>query len=173
MMMNDIVRTRDSTMLAKVATLRGFSQIYKDMMHSQKDPRRKLLYFTLNDVRKVMAVDVQLAEEKWNCKCNVEIFFMCMSFLDDIIDAYKDGNTKKSDFPIYQDIRSVEALLRKGRKSLQQKYLPPSEKVVYAEGYLRLLSTFSFEKHALNDWRIDYFKFSNFDIVPVKVEKKE
>ena len=167
-MMLDIVRNRDSVLLSKVSTLRGFAQIYKDILGSQKDPRRKLLYFNLDDIREVVPIDVTLVEDRTKFSCNVEVFFMCMRYLDDVIDASKEGNVKKSILPIYQDIRHVETLLRKGRKNSQQNVLTPSEKVLYTEGYLRLYSTISPAQPELSDWRVDLFKLANFNIVPVK-----
>lgn len=172
-MLMDIVRNRDSVLLSKVSTLRGFAQIYKDILGSQKDPRRKLLYFNLDNIREVIPIDVTLVEDRSDkFSCNVEVFFMCMRFLDDVIDASKEGNNKKSILPIYQDIRHVETLLRKGRKNSQQKFFPPSEKVLYTEGYLRLYSTITPDQRELSDWRVDLFKFANFNIVPVKLGEK-
>lgn len=171
-MLMDIVRNRDSVLLSKVSTLRGFAQIYKDILSSQKDPRRKLLYFSLDDIRKVVPVDVTLTEDHSKFSCNVEVFFMCMRYLDDVIDASKEGNVRKSSLPIYQDIRNVETLLRKGRRISQQSCVPPSEKVVYTEGFLRLYSTITADQPELSDWRVDFFKFSNFNIVPVKIDEK-
>lgn len=169
-MLMDIIRMRDSVLLSKVTTLKGFSQIYKDMLNSVKDPRRKLLYFDVADIRKIVPVDVQLVEDRKRCICNVEVFFMCMRYLDDVIDAYMEVNNKKSSLLIHQDIRNVENLLRKGKK--QTKIFPPSEKVIYTEGYMRLYSKCSIDQREMGDWRIDFFKFANFDIVPVKVDKK-
>lgn len=173
-MLMDIVRMRDSVFLSKVSTLKGFSQIYKDMLHSEKDPRRKLLYFNVEDIKKIVPVDIQLIEDNKKCICNVEVFFMCMRYLDEVIQSYKENSKKKSTLVIHQDIRNVENLLKKGRKGEQQKILPPSEKVIYLEGYLRLYSSFSLENFGMNEWRIDFFKFSNFDIVPIvmKAAKK-
>lgn len=171
-MLMEIIRKRDAALLSKVSTLRGFTQIYKDILGSQKDPRRKLLYFNLDDIRKVVPVDVKLIEDRTKFSCSVEVFFMCMRYLDDVIDASKEGNIIKSSLPIYQDIRNVETLLRKGRKSVQQKFVPNCEKVLYTEGYLRLYSTITSDKPELGDWRVDFFKFANFNIVPVKVDEK-
>lgn len=171
-MLLDIIRQKDTTLLSKVATIKGFYQIYRDMIKSSKDPKRNLLHFEVNDIRYIKPVEVHIVEDGEKCKCDVDVFFMCMRYLDDVVKA--SAETKQSDLLIYRDIRNVESILRKGRKiSLENSMsAPPSEKILFIEGYMRLNSLYSKINYEPSDWRIAFFKFSTFNIVPMNNLKK-
>lgn len=167
-MLMEIVRLRDTTLLSKVATIKGFYQIHREMLNA-KDPKRNLLHFGINDVRYINPVEVHFVDDGEKCKCDVDIFFMCMRYLDDVVNASKD--TKRNDLLIHRDIRNVETSLRKNKKIPLSKFTPPSEKILFIEGYLRLHSLYSKINPEPTDWRVALFNFSTFNIVPMKSSK--
>jgi hypothetical protein len=164
----DIARTRDSAHLARVSTLRGFSKIFKDMLASQNDPRRKLLYFTSKDIQKIITTDVQIAESDTKFVCLIEVFFVCVKYLDDVIKLYEVSNPNAS-LRIYQDIKDVERLMKK--KYTEKSQVPTEEKLLVTEGYFHLFTSYSKQhqdNEKENEWKIDHFKISEFNIVHCK-----
>lgn len=164
-MLLDIIRLRDTTLLSKVTTTRGFYQIYRELLNSPKEPKRNLLHFDINDIRYINPVEVHLVEDEKKCKCDVDLFFMCMRYLDDIINDSKE--TKRNDLLIHRDIRSIESSLRKSKKA-SHKFTPVCEKILFIEGYLRLNTSYSKNDSENIDWRVALFYLSTFNIVPVK-----
>ncbi|XP_070504447.1 uncharacterized protein [Chironomus tepperi] len=164
----DIARTRNSAQLARVSTLRGFTKIFKDMLASQNDPRRKLLYFTDRDIQKIITTDVQIAESDAKFMCLIEVFFVCVKYLDDVIKLYEVSNPNIS-LKIYQDIKDVERLMKKKNYN-KKSQVPTEEKLLVTEGYFQLFTSYSKEQQLdekKNEWKIDHFKISEFNIVHV------
>lgn len=137
------------------------------MLASQNDPRRKLLYFADHDIQKIITTDVQIAESDEKILCLIEVFFVCVKYLDDVIKLYEVSNPNVS-LQIYQDIKDVEKMLKK-RNNTEKFQVLTEEKLLVTEGYFQLFS--SFPKHQLqqdeveNEWKIDQFKISEFNIV--------
>lgn len=148
-----------------MSTLRGFSRIFKDMLASKNDPRRKLLYFTSPDVQKIITTDVQIAESDTKFVCLIEVFFVCVKYLDDVIKLYEVSNPNVS-LKIYQDIKDAEKLLKNNYSEKSQ--VPTEEKLLVTEGYFHLFTSYQKQQHdddKENEWKIDLFKISEFNIV--------
>lgn len=134
------------------------------MLASQNDPRRKLLYFTDQDIQKLITTDVQIAESDAKFLCLIEVFFVCVKYLDDVIRLYEVSNPNVT-LQIYQDIKDVEKLLRK-KNYTENCQVPTEEKLLVTEGYFQLFTSYS--KNQLqeeSEWKIDRFKISEFNIV--------
>ncbi|CAG9801306.1 unnamed protein product [Chironomus riparius] len=165
----EIARTRNAAQLARVSTLRGFSRIFKDMLASKDDPRRKLLYFNSQDIQKIITTDVQIAESDVKFLCLIEVFFVCVKYLDDVIKMYEVSNPNVS-LKIYQDIKEVEKLLKK-KNYTEKSQVPTEEKLLVTEGYFHLCTSFPKQQQLdedENEWKIDHFKISEFNIVRFK-----
>ena len=138
------------------------------MIASQNDPRRKLLYFINKDIQKIITTDVQIVEKNGKFLCLIEVFFVCIKNLDDIIKLYELSNPNVS-LKIYQDIKNAEKLLKKKNYS-EKSQIPTSEKLVVTAGYFHLFTSYpqKQQNEKENGWRINLFKISEFNIIQLK-----
>lgn len=132
------------------------------MIASANDPRRRLLAFNPEDIQKVVTTDVHIVEKESNHLCLIEVFFVAIKYMDDVILFYEKMDPN-SIFKVSQDIRQVERTLKK-KNFTDKMQVPNSEKLLVTEGYVHLFSSFP-QNEPDGGWKVDFFKISEFNIV--------
>ncbi|CAO1372131.1 unnamed protein product [Diamesa serratosioi] len=170
--MINLIRTADIDSLSKVTTKNGFKQLSRDVELSKNDPRMSLLYLRAEDISHVVPTDVHLFSKMGHRHCFIDVFFIAMRYLDEIVQCngtLNDGQNINN-FKVYEDIKLVENMLHR-RKNV----LPPSdvhnyEKLVFAEMFARFHCNYSLQQPEKTEpqWNVDFFKVSEFDILYYK-----
>ncbi|KAG5678084.1 hypothetical protein PVAND_007786 [Polypedilum vanderplanki] len=148
----DLIRMNNSVELARVTTLRGFSQISRYIRTLQKESKTDYLCFDDDDICNIITSNVEMFESEAECDCFVEVLFMGMKFLKDILAENQNINLKLM-------------------KNAEINLIPMSEQLLFIEGYIKLHSSYT-QDNLASDWKIDHFKFSEFNIVRNKTEKQ-
>jgi hypothetical protein len=107
-------------------------------------------------------VDVIIKEKEDKFASLIKLFFMGMKGIDKIVESCKNEN---EDVKI--DIRKLEKFIVK-RKTWENAKIPSSEKLLVIEGYIQLHSFFSTSVSHENEWKVNYFRFTEFSIVQWK-----